>query len=235
MSYVTTKIKSDTQPSSFENLGNEYWYYNYDIVTSTEPGEDGDKTVYSFVNVRIKGTPNFQKCYEAILKTFKSTDSDATLYDYSLTTDSLTDQMEDIVYNIKVDLGLITAETELERAKTLKLRDISNYDSSDAVNCFYLNGTAMWLSKADRVGLMNSITIQKAAGASTTTMWFGGTAYTLDCDAAISMLSALELYALDCYNVTAQHEVAVAALESVEEVEAYDYTTGYPDKLNLTF
>ena len=47
------------------------------------------------------------------------------------------------------------------------------------------------------------------------------------------MLSALELYALECYNVTAAHKANVMALESVDDVVAYDYESGYPDKLNF--
>lgn len=47
------------------------------------------------------------------------------------------------------------------------------------------------------------------------------------------MLSALELYALECYNVTAAHKANVMALESVGDVVAYDYESGYPDKLNF--
>ena len=96
----------------------------------------------------------------------------------------------------------------------------------------------MWLDKATRVGLMNSTTIEKAAGNETTTLWFaiGGmeTQIVVPCDGAIQMLSQLEMYALDCYNRTAAHKAAVAKLTTKEEVEAYDFTTGYPEKLSFT-
>ena len=45
------------------------------------------------------------------------------------------------------------------------------------------------------------------------------------------MLVAVEVYAGDALNVTESHKAAVEALESVEDVEAYDYTVGYPTKL----
>lgn len=80
---------------------------------------------------------------------------------------------------------------------------------------------------------MNSTQIEKASGKENTTLWFNGKSYVIPCDTAIQMLSALELYALDCYNVTAQHKANVEALTTKEEVEEYDYTTGYPEKLNL--
>ena len=91
----------------------------------------------------------------------------------------------------------------------------------------------MWLPKETRVGLVNTVTIEKNAGKETTVLWFGGERYELPVDTALQMLSALELYALECYNVTAAHKAAVNALESVEDVVAYDYTQGYPEKLNF--
>ena len=48
------------------------------------------------------------------------------------------------------------------------------------------------------------------------------------------MLSSLELYALNCYNVTAKHKVAIEGLTNIEDIINYDYTVGYPDKLNFT-
>ena len=43
----------------------------------------------------------------------------------------------------------------------------------------------------------------------------------------------LEVYAGDALNVTESHKAAVNALNSVEEVEAYDITDGYPEKLTF--
>lgn len=129
-------------------------------------------------------------------------------------------------------------DAELQEAIASKLREIADYDTSPAVNSFKLNGADVWLDKATRVGLMNSTTIEKAAGNETTTLWFsiGGveTEIVVACDAAIQMLSDLEMYALECYNRTAQHKAAVAKLTTKAEVEAYDFTTGYPEKLSFT-
>ena len=122
---------------------------------------------------------------------------------------------------------------KLEQAKVEKIAEITAYDTSDKVNGFMLNGLLVWLDKATRVGLMNSTTIAKAAGQQTTTLWLGGLKLVVDCDKAIQLLSALEMYALECFNVTASHKAAVSKLKSIEEVEAYDYKTGYPEKLNL--
>lgn len=123
---------------------------------------------------------------------------------------------------------------KLEEAKTEKIAEIAAYDTSDKVNGFVLNGLLVWLDKATRVGLMNSTTIAKAAGQETTTLWLKGIKLVVDCDKAIQLLSALEMYALECFNVTASHKAAVGELKTIGEVEAYDYKTGYPKMLEMS-
>lgn len=127
----------------------------------------------------------------------------------------------------------VGAISPLEAAKTQKLSDISAYDTSSAVNGFVLNGQTVWLDKATRVGLMNSTNIAKAMGSETTDLWLGGTKLTVGCDKAIQLLSALEMYALECFNVTAAHKKAVEGMKTVDEVLAFDYTKGYPEKLKM--
>lgn len=126
------------------------------------------------------------------------------------------------------------SERALELAKKAKIAEITDYDTSDKVNGFILNGLLVWLDKATRVGLMNSTTIAKAAGQKTTTLWLGGLKLVVDCDKAIQLLSALEMYALECFNVTASHKAAVGELKTIGEVEAYDYKAGYPKMLEMS-
>lgn len=122
----------------------------------------------------------------------------------------------------------------LEVAKSEKIAQITAYDTSEAVNSFTLDGDTMWISRDDRISIMNSTTILKKVGTETTTLWYGGKKYTLACDTLIQMLSALEVYALQCYDVTEEHKAAVNALTTIEEVDAYDYTTGYPEHLTFS-
>lgn len=126
-----------------------------------------------------------------------------------------------------------TDEELLAQAKEAKVQEIERYDTSTAVNGFKLNGNAFWLDKATRVGLMNSTEITKAAGQETTELWMGDVKLTIDCDKVIKLLSAIELYALECFNVTARHKAEVNDLKTVAEVEAYDVTEGYPKQLEI--
>lgn len=237
--FTPNKIESTIKPAKFESLNNGIWYYNYDIVEKTvmvrdmNDEEEREETRYEFVQVRITGKPTLSKCYEAILKEFKS-ETGTSMYDtwtLGLEQDA---QYEDILYAVKVDFGMEKAMTPLEAAKKNLIKQIDEYDSSNDVNAFILNGIQVWLNKDTRVGLMNSLTIEKNAGKETSTLWFGNIKLDINTGAAIQMLSSLELYALECYNKTAEHKVNIENMTSVEDVINYDFTEGYPDKLNLS-
>ena len=120
---------------------------------------------------------------------------------------------------------------KLEQAKADKLAEISAYDTSDKVNGFILNGQIVWLDKATRVGLMNSTTIERDLGQETTELWLGEHNLIIKCDLAIQLLQQLEVYALKCFNVTATHKKEVNSLSTIEEINSYDITKDYPDKL----
>ena len=237
--FEATKIKSTIKPAKFESLNNGVWYYNYDIVEKTVmtrdmiTGEEKEEKRYEYVQVRINGRPTLEKCYEAILKAFKNEEG-TSLYDRWTLSTHQDPQYAEIEYLIRVDFGLEEEDTPLSKQKRKLINEINAYDTSDEVNSFFLNGVKVWLNKDTRVGLMNSLTIEKNAGKEESTLWFNNICITINCDAAIQMLSTLELYALNCYNVTAKHKVAVENLNNLEEALGYDYTVGYPEKLSFT-
>ena len=142
-------------------------------------------------------------------------------------------ETEQYAYDVCWIDGVSSDADVLQRAKETVIAAIEAYDTTPAVNGFILNGERVWLDKSTRVGLMNSTQIAKAMGKTTTTLWFGGMQIEVNCDKAIGLLSALEMYALECFNVTAAHKKAVAELNTVEEVLGYDYTKGYPEQLKM--
>lgn len=129
---------------------------------------------------------------------------------------------------------LIEYELSIEELKVIKLNELRVYDSSDIVKQFSIDNVSGWLNKSTRVGLMNSMNIEKEAGRTDTNIWLGDTRLTLSIEKAVDMLQQIELYALACYNVTQGHINAINQLETKEEIEAYDFRTGYPGKLNFT-
>lgn len=134
---------------------------------------------------------------------------------------------------VDIDRRFKTEDEVIAELKKLKYDEITKYDTSSNVNAFSLNGVDVWLDRDTRVSLMNSTTIAKNMGQENTTLWLGTVKITVKCDQAIQLLSALEMYALSCFNKTAEHKKNVEALSTINEIVSYDYTVGYPEKLNL--
>ena len=116
----------------------------------------------------------------------------------------------------------------LAMEKRVKVDAITKYDVSENVNVFELNGMRAWLDKATRVGLVNSLSIEKESGRTESTLFLNGIALVLPIDDALAMLNTLELYAIDCYRQTEAHKLAVNALAVIEDVQNYDISAGYP-------
>lgn len=107
------------------------------------------------------------------------------------------------------------------------------YDSSAEVNCFILNDEKVWLDKATRVGLFNIVNLEKSSGVNITTLWFNNIPTKINVDKALSLLTAVELYAKKCFDNTQKHCAEINQLESIEACLAYDITKDYPDILNI--
>jgi len=131
--------------------------------------------------------------------------------------------------------GLIIVENEkgYPILKARKIAELQAYDASESVNSFSIGNVSGWLNKSTRVGLMNSISIERESGRSETTIWLDDAKLVLSIEKAIDMLQQIELYALACYNTTQGHINAINQLETKEEIEAYNFKTGYPGKLSF--
>lgn len=129
----------------------------------------------------------------------------------------------------------------IEEAKEMLLAEIDAYDKSSAVNGFYLNGMLIPWSKDDpsspnvdkRMGLRQNIADKVALGEENISIWMKGMSFTMPCAQAEMLMRSIENYAYECFNVTAAHKKAVSELASIEEVEKYDITAGYPAQLRM--
>ena len=125
------------------------------------------------------------------------------------------------------------AASELATAKARKIAEIDAYDTSDAVNGFILNGQRVWLDFGLRDRVYQGNERLQRIGRTDTTLWLGKQCYNLSIEQAQNIISHIEAYAKDCYNVTASHKKAVSELTNIEEVEKYDITAGYPAQLKM--
>lgn len=128
---------------------------------------------------------------------------------------------------------IVVEEENIEQVRMLKIKEISNYDKSSAINSFIFRETETWLDKNTRVSIKNTAQLIKDSGEQSMTFWVNGKAYDIACDKLLEILTKLELYAYKCYHVTQTHLDNVRTLETIKQIVGYDYKIGYPDKLEF--
>ena len=128
----------------------------------------------------------------------------------------------------------ITWVEDLEGTRQLKLADLATYDTSDEVDGFLVGDHHMWLDGLERCKLEQGIKDCMALGRDTYGLCIPEVGVVdLPCDTILDMLAQLNVYAVDCFKTTFLHEEAIKGLSTIEEIEAYDFTTGYPPKLSF--
>jgi hypothetical protein len=135
----------------------------------------------------------------------------------------------------KYELPQPTEEEIFQREKQNKLTEIQHYDVSNEVNGLYIGDNKLWLDRSERETLARRFNIELNKGKTNATLWKNGIRFTLDIDTAIRMLDELEYYAIQCYDNTQEHLVNVNNITSMEELENYDYRTGYPEMLRFNY
>lgn len=128
-----------------------------------------------------------------------------------------------------------TEEELLEKAKEEKINEIDIRDNSSEINNFKVNEVLnAWFTPQERSNFRNSVDAAKLLNINTVSVFIGNLLIEIPTLQAEQMLAAIQLYADQCYIVTKQHKLRVSNLETIQEVEDYDYTTGYPEMLNFT-
>ena len=115
-----------------------------------------------------------------------------------------------------------------------KIKEIDDYDKSDEVNCFYVNGQKMWIDRDTRVSLYHTASILNS---DTIRIWTKGENpiyFDLPVDLCKTLLQQLEQYAKSAYDTTALHKYNVNQLTIYEEIKNYNYKSNYPEKINIT-
>lgn len=145
--------------------------------------------------------------------------------------------------NVKevLDMQITPApERTVEQAKAEKMSAIDTYDSGEAVNSFDImlaEGTVTaWLTPDQRANYKNSLDSAELLGLTEVHPVFDGIQIALSVQVAKTALARLQVYADRCFIVTEQHKADVEALSTIEAVDGYDHTAGYPQRLvfNLT-
>lgn len=79
------RIEMNVQPNSIEKLGNGTYYYNYDIkskvvdVTDPETEDVTQETRWTYVQVHLRGVPEYTACIQAVIREYTSTEEELAL------------------------------------------------------------------------------------------------------------------------------------------------------------
>lgn len=136
------------------------------------------------------------------------------------------------VFEMKLEEVIIPEKT-IDDYKKEKIEEVRHYDESDSVNVFYIQGLEVWLDKQTRTGLKLRFEAEIAVGKEETSLWYNNMQFPLTLENAMQMLYAIENYASTCYDNTQKHIAEIEKLEIKEDIENYDFTVGYPEKLNF--
>ena len=135
---------------------------------------------------------------------------------------------------INMELKVVAIPDPLIEAKKLIIGKIIKYDKSSNVDNFILNDVInSWFSVKERLNYKQSVEAAKLLGEETLDFLVNGVPFSVTVVQAEYMLAQIQRYADKCYMVTEQHKATINALTTVEEVNAYDYTQGYPEMLKF--
>ena len=66
-------VSSNIKPNAIERLGNNTYYYNYNITSEQRTNQDGEEeTIYNFIQVHLTGIPDYKDCIRNIIREYVS-------------------------------------------------------------------------------------------------------------------------------------------------------------------
>lgn len=127
----------------------------------------------------------------------------------------------------------VTSLSEAIEKKLAALHDFDTDESGHGVNNFFVNTMPVWINAEMRAIYRTSVDSAELLGEEAIELELSGMFIPLPIVNAKVMLARVQRYADKSAIVTAKHRQAISELETTEEVEAYDFTPGYPDKENF--
>lgn len=130
-----------------------------------------------------------------------------------------------------------TPEQLLESGKQEKIAELEAYDSSDAVNGFEVvkdgQTVTTWIEPDKRSNYRGSLEDCVLLSVTEIEVPIAGMLIPMTVADARVKLAKIQLYADSCTIVTESHKAAILSLQSVQEVDDYDFTVGYPPRLTF--
>lgn len=64
-------VSSNIKPNTIERLGNNTYYYNYNITSEQRTNQNGEQeTIYNFIQVHLTGIPDYKDCIRNVIREY---------------------------------------------------------------------------------------------------------------------------------------------------------------------
>lgn len=73
-------VSSNIKPNAIERLGNNTYYYNYNITSEQRTNQDGEQeNIYNFIQVHLAGIPDYKDCIRNVIREYVSQEEEFDL------------------------------------------------------------------------------------------------------------------------------------------------------------
>lgn len=124
---------------------------------------------------------------------------------------------------------------DVSKLTNAKIEEAKEYGNGNDLNKIIINDKEIICKKDDRLYLLTVAQIKKALGEDVMHFWLNDEEYTLPIDMVLEVLYVWENHALEILNNLNRHIKNIKDLDNGEAIEAYDYTTDYPEPLVIKY
>lgn len=134
---------------------------------------------------------------------------------------------------LNMELIVYTKTENVRDLLDVKKEAIYNIYNNEEIKSFTINDITVWFDVEKRSYLKNLIDSAKLLEQEIISFYVDDLLVNIKVSEAEIMLAKIQLYINDCDIISKQHELNIDKLTTIEEVDSYDYTTGYPEKLHF--
>ena len=228
------RIISPDKPESIQYLGNNNYYYNYDI----QEIQILDKQMYSFIEIKLTGNPDYKQCIKEIIRQYVSAEEELDLINSNnATTNNVVNNSSNITNYIDY-LNLVnTIKINVKNDFNIELS--SQQEKLDEINNLYqktkefyiiINNTkySLWLNSETRTNLI-SITLPTLLSNNIETfkLWtLNHECLNISTQWLLDNLPKIELYSKQIFDLKQEYESMVYLNKEIDQIT-------FPNKIEL--
>ena len=121
----------------------------------------------------------------------------------------------------------------LEQVRNILANLIKEYDSSNLINYFNYLTFRYWFSKEERLAITHKFQVLLNKGEQYGLVWFGSHSYEVEVVKMLDFLEELELYAIQCNDITKQHLNEIKSIDNINDLIRFNITKDYPKGITM--